>query len=203
MVNKAHPEGYPFTKDTVTAMLTNPFYTGVVTLYGEGVRDEAGDPVGLHEAIIDRALFDWVQALRAAKGGQGRKGSTQGQAYTYLATGLAHCACCHQPLRAQGSATRKPAYRDAAEDRGLVCATRRKSISEEIVASDLGAAVRGLRLPTDWRERTVPLHTERSDESKRLAARRAQLECDLARLDELEYDPQAKLAEVRKRQKPP
>jgi cytochrome c553 len=105
MVNKAHPEGYPFTKDTVTAMLTNPFYTGVVTFYGEGVRDEAGDPVGLHEAIIDRALFDWVQALRAAKGGQGRKGSTQGQAYTYLATGLAHCACCHQPLRAQGSAT--------------------------------------------------------------------------------------------------
>jgi len=199
MVSKRHPDGHPFTKDTITALLQNVFYTGAVTLYGDEVRDEGGNPVGLHQAIIDRSLFDRVQALRATRNRQGRKGSTQGQAYTYLASGLARCACCHEPLRAQGSATRRPAYRDAAEDRGIGCATSRKSISEEVVARDLGAAVQGLHLPADWREQAAIMEAQSPDETARIASERAALERKLAHLEELEFDPEANLPEVRKR----
>jgi DNA invertase Pin-like site-specific DNA recombinase len=67
MVSKRHPGGYPFTKDTVTAMLQNRFYTGVVTLYGEEVRDAEGQPVGKHDPIISQDLFDRVQAIHGRK----------------------------------------------------------------------------------------------------------------------------------------
>ena len=38
MVSKRHPEGYPFTKDTLTALLQNPFYYGLVSMLAESER---------------------------------------------------------------------------------------------------------------------------------------------------------------------
>jgi hypothetical protein len=99
MVSKRHRDGYPFTKDTVTAMLQNRFYTGVVTLYGEEVRDAQGQPVGKHEPIISQDLFDRVQAVVAGKARRGRFGSTTGQAHVYVASSLARCSSCRENLR--------------------------------------------------------------------------------------------------------
>jgi site-specific DNA recombinase len=50
----------PFSKDTIGSILTNPFYVGRVRYNGEE-RD------GKHEALIDRALWDEVQALRTER----------------------------------------------------------------------------------------------------------------------------------------
>jgi len=62
IVSKWQPQGGPFGKDTLTAMLANPFYVGwVVQPTGDGGsnrRDDAHLLRGRHEPIIDQALFD-------------------------------------------------------------------------------------------------------------------------------------------------
>lgn len=74
MVSKAHPDGYPFTKDTLTALLQNRFYIGKVTYCGGGTRRRHGgasEVDGRHEPIIDPDLFAKAQEAR----GQARQGS--------------------------------------------------------------------------------------------------------------------------------
>jgi site-specific DNA recombinase len=49
-----------FSKDTIGSILTNKFYLGVVTYLGKELQ-------GAHEAAIDRAIWDRVQEIRAAR----------------------------------------------------------------------------------------------------------------------------------------
>ena len=70
----------PFSKDTVRAMLTNPYYAGFVTYRGlvdrendkrERIRRSKRDVTlipGTHEALISRELFEKCQAVRAVRG---------------------------------------------------------------------------------------------------------------------------------------
>jgi hypothetical protein len=179
MVSKRHPDGYPFTKDTVTAMLQNRFYTGVVTLYGEEMRDAEGKPVGKHEPIISQDLFDRVQAIHGRKAHAGRRGSTVSQVRVYVASGLVHCRCCRQPLRADGQKARAPMYRDKSPERGIACSAVRRSIDGAIVEEALAGVMAEIRLPDDWQCLIVDEAAVDAGEAERIAARRQALQRQL------------------------
>jgi site-specific DNA recombinase len=95
MVSKRHPNGYPFTKDTVTAMLQAPFYMGKVTLYGETLGD------GQHELIISPNVFEIAQQVRR------RRGRTNGiylrQKYHYLMCNSLRAQVASKPSRSSGA----------------------------------------------------------------------------------------------------
>jgi site-specific DNA recombinase len=78
----------PFQKDSIQSILTNPFYIGKVRYLGEE-RD------GAHQALIDRALWERVQMIRAQRAPHQAGG---GQATFHPPDGLlleiAHCGQC-------------------------------------------------------------------------------------------------------------
>ncbi len=177
MVSKRQPQGGPFKKDTITALLQNRFYLGEVR------QPDGTYKAGKHEAIIDHDLFDRAQAVRHSKHHKGHASSPVRHAHTYVAAGIIHCASCGQLMRAQGAANRKPGYCDASKARGIPCTTRRKSIPEPDVEQALYIAVSGLRLPDDWRTMAVAnLDAADDDETARIEVRRAALETKLDRL---------------------
>lgn len=75
------PDGRPFTKYQVEAMLKNPVYIGRVRCTGE-------EYAGAHEAVIDLALWEQVQSLSSTIGPRARAASPA------LLSGLARCANC-------------------------------------------------------------------------------------------------------------
>ncbi len=177
MVSKHQPQGGPFKKDTITALLQNRFYIGDVR------QPDGSYKPGRHEPVIDADLFARAQAARRAKHHRGHASSPMRHAHTYVAAGIIYCASCGQPMRAQGAANRKPGYSDPSKARGIRCATRHKSIPEPDVEQALHAAVSGLRLPDDWRTVAIAnLNATDDDEAARIHARRAALEGKLDRL---------------------
>jgi len=184
MVSKAHPDGYPFTKDTLTALLQNRFYIGKVTYCGGGTRRRHGgasEVDGRHEPIIDPDLFAKAQEARAAKRGKGHSSSATRHAHPYVAAGLVHCHRCRQPLRAQGGGQRRPAYRDVSAERGIPCMTKRKSIGEDLVSDVLATAIAGLTLPDDWQAIALAGTTVEEVDAQALTKRRSELNRDLER----------------------
>lgn len=172
MVSKKHPEGYPWTKDTVTALLGNRFYLGQVR-YGDVWLP------GKHEAIIDQEVFDAVQAVHARKAGSGRRGSTTPDGRVYVAQGLVRCACCRQPLRANAPNGTALTYRDASRERGLVCTAARRTIDGATVDDAFCALVGALALPDDWRELALAASDGDQDEARRIMDRRQALDRQL------------------------
>jgi site-specific DNA recombinase len=209
MVSKRHPEGYPFTKDTITALLQNPFYYGLVSY--DGLRthgrldlrlrrrhgktiyatENGKAKLGQHEPIVSQELFDRVQAVRARKH---RAGKTAAQCRrVYLASALAHCTVCQQPLRAN-----ETGYRDASRERGIPCAAHRRSIPTAQVDAALAAYISAIKLPDDWQAEVLQVATGR-DAAARTADKRTTLLRRLERLEELQYDPDTHLADWRAR----
>jgi site-specific DNA recombinase len=106
--------GREFGADTVREMLRNAAYCGYVSAR----RDIAKQIRGLHEPIVDEALFDRVQELRRLKATVLKPGRPSTR---YVLRGLARCGRCEAPM--QGTAVgRKGAPR-------YYCATRRKQHS--------------------------------------------------------------------------
>jgi hypothetical protein len=177
MRSKRHPQGYPFTKDTLTAMLDNPFYAGWVTYTGDGYSKRTQTThlkPGKHPPILSQGLFERAVAVRAQRRNPGS--TPVRHAHIYTAAGLVHCACCRQPMRAQGAALRKPTYRDVSPERGIVCTAHRRSIPAPIVDEYLVLAVRGLQLPDDWHARAVAHVETAAQDTARLLAQRTTLE---------------------------
>jgi DNA invertase Pin-like site-specific DNA recombinase len=146
--SKWHPDGWRFTKDTVSAMLLNCFYAGwVVQLTERGTswtnRSKIAPKIrGLHEPIIAQELYDQVQRVRAQRApqepdGTGRRGGARRQQHhAYIASGIARGQKCGMRLRAQGAARRQPHYRCSWHERGGECATRRESIAADVKTRD-------------------------------------------------------------------
>jgi hypothetical protein len=168
MRSKRHPDGYPFTKNTHTAMLDNPYYAGWVTYTGNGSgkRGDAQRVRGQHAPIMAQELFDRVIAIRVAKRGQGRAGSPAGTRHhregtmgVYVAAGLARCRCCRERLRIQPCRTTTITYRDTGKERGIKCTATKRSIPLEIVDEAVHAYVSALQLPEDWQAHAVGAST--------------------------------------------
>lgn len=84
-------KGNPFTKDTVREMLVNSAYAGFVG----GRRDKELAIKGTHEAIVDVALFERVQAIRSLRTRTLNPGRPGGG---YALAKLAICERCGRPL---------------------------------------------------------------------------------------------------------
>jgi hypothetical protein len=171
IVSKLHPDGYPFTKDTVTAMLRNPFYIGQVRCR------EALVP-GRHGPIISQDLYDRVQTIHARKDKAGRRGSTIGRRHTYVAAGLVRCTCCRQILRGNAHNGHQLFYQDKSPERGIPCTAIRRSIDGPSVDAALFERVTRLILPDDWREKVLSDLAD-ENEANKVADRREALDRQL------------------------
>ena len=103
-----HPKTHlrvPWNADAIRGLLHNPAYIGQVSCAGQPYQ-------GQHEPLIDRALWDQVQALieRRAHGQTGR--AAVRASHTLLLTELVFCAECGQPMHAHssGNATNRNCY---------------------------------------------------------------------------------------------
>jgi DNA invertase Pin-like site-specific DNA recombinase len=98
-------ERVPFTADTVGGILSNRIYLGEVTFHGE-------QRPGAHEAIVDRELFDRVQALRARRNRAGRHPKRETPRATSLLSEIAYCGQCGKRLHlcASGRDTSRTLY---------------------------------------------------------------------------------------------
>jgi hypothetical protein len=83
-----------FGADTVREMLCNAAYAGFVSAR----RDTSKTIKGVHEPIIEEALFDRVQQMRRQRARTLRPGRPSPR---YILRGLAHCRRCH--ARMQGT----------------------------------------------------------------------------------------------------
>jgi hypothetical protein len=198
IVSKWQPAGGPFGKDTISALLANPFYAGWVPQpSGTGGSNRGAEALlvrGKHEAIISQDTFDTVQEVRAARRGQGRTGSTagtnhhrDGQLAVYVAAGLVRCRHCTERLRVQPTG-RTPSFRDASRERGITCPAHRRSIPMPIVDATVDRYMAAIRLPDDWRRHAVSLLPNSGDEMRRVATARAAVERKLERATRLVLD---------------
>lgn len=138
-----------FTKDTVTVMLRNRFYIGEVQYHGKWYP-------GLHEPIISRELFEQVQKVREQR--RAKIGVTAPKtSRVYILSGLARCARCGWPMRGSASSGKRY-YRDPAHDQQRDCDQR--LVWADPAEEALGAFLRQLTLPPDWRERVLAMVQE-------------------------------------------
>jgi site-specific DNA recombinase len=81
--------GRPFDKGTLHKLLTNRTYTGVVTHHEQVYPGE-------HPGIVDKAVFERVQAILGRNGAT--KGATVKNKYGALLRGLLHCSSCRASM---------------------------------------------------------------------------------------------------------
>ena len=196
MVSKRQPHGGPFKKDTITALLREPFYCGRVSYDGLKVhgrldlklRRRHGKTVFAkadkvkHEPIISEELFDRVQAIRARRR-RSAGGRAPVQERIYIAAKLARCIVCGEPLRAD-NARGKTVYRAVHRERAIPCTTVRGRIDAAPVHDYLTGFIASIKLPENWH--ACAMTVVRDDETTRRHEReRAALQAKLARLKEL------------------
>jgi len=163
-----------FTKDSVRVILANRFYLGELP-DGDG-----GSLPGKHGELIDRSLFDRVQALRERNLCRPRRVSTMRTPWAL--SGVATCGDCGQPLTLVGSGARRRAH----------CSGRRQgngcdapTVSVEAVEDQIGSLLNGFSAPVATRERLM--HAWRRNRSRHIDvnAERIRLRSKLERLSEL------------------
>jgi site-specific DNA recombinase len=184
--------GRPFSKDTVRDMLQNQTYLGKVK-YQKYQRRSDGSrsydaPVewydGQHEAIIDEALFNKCQEVRAKRRSH-RKATPKYN--PYLLRNIVYChRCCASPpegkLFAQYGKMRPQArknnkrryYRCRARELGYACyqnAVRVEKIDDQVVS-----VLMSLKPPKNWRKRITKTMSQilgEDDLEERIAAIKA------------------------------
>lgn len=190
MRSKRHPEGCSFSKDTITAMLTNPTYSGWVTRTagGSSNRSVAADRViGRHEPIVDQDLFDRVQAARKARSPERlNKAQHEQMKGTYPLAGLLVCAHCGGSLRVQSQA-RGTYYRCTASERGEKCPATKRSIRDAVADQQLEEIIAELRLAPDWKEQAMQAAGMDVDKD-RVEAERATMKRRLEKIRQLTRD---------------
>jgi len=104
---------------------------------------------------------------------------------------------CGELLR--GNPTRDHSvYRDASPERGIACTAQRRSINGVVVAEALADFVASIQLPEDWQATALAVAVS-GEAMQRQQSARDKLERQLARLQELKYDPDTDLHEWRTR----
>jgi site-specific DNA recombinase len=200
MRSKRQRTGGVFTRDTVRSMLHNPFYAGWVLQPSEEPRSwaeralSAARERGMHQPIIAQELYDRVQRVRTERWGthptgKGHRAAAPKRFHApYLAAGLVRCRHCGQRLHGQRSGAGKPSYFCTWAHRGGSCTTKRKSARAAWVDEVLGAAVGGLALPDDWRQRVLAGVETGEAVARQRESERTALERKLERLKTLLID---------------
>jgi site-specific DNA recombinase len=177
--------GRRFSKETVRDLLQNRTYLGYVK-YQQYRRNANGSRSwkapehwfeGQHEAILDEALFDRCQQVRAGKAA--RKGAKSRQRRPYPLSGLLYCGRCGRKLRAQTDhGVRR--YRCRAYELGYNC--EQKSIRADDAEAQLAVVLVQLEVPDDWRERITQAVAEMVGDQK-LDERLAEIGDMIERMD--------------------
>lgn len=136
--------GLPLKKDQIKYMLTNPFYYGHFRYCGEIYE-------GKHTPIIEKKLFDAVQAV-AQQRGHRQKGTTAPQIFC----GLLRCATCGLSITAEkkvkhqknGNTHEYVYYRCTRKHKSIVC--KEPPVTEPELAAQLSDILQGYALPKSW-----------------------------------------------------
>ena len=134
----------PLSKDQIKYILTNPFYYGHFR-YGGEVHE------GKHKAIIEKQLFDRVQAV-IAKRCHPQKGATAPQVFC----GLLHCGACKMSITAEkktkhqknGNVHEYVYYRCTRKSKVIKCSE--SPITEPGLTTQLTDILQGYALPKSW-----------------------------------------------------
>lgn len=136
--------GKQLTKDQIKRMLTNPFYYGHFRYCGEVYE-------GKHKAIIEKRLFDRVQAV-ITKRCHPQKGATAPQVFC----GLLTCATCNMAITAEKKIKRQKNgntheyvyYRCTRKHKNITC--KEPPVTEQNLATQLQDILQGYTLPESW-----------------------------------------------------
>jgi site-specific DNA recombinase len=146
--------GRLFTKDALRDILQNPFYIGDVHYRGQHARGgksrrrkDTEAVKGLHTAIIDEALFNKCQKVRAAR--RRLPNSKQSTRRVYLLSGILFCKHCGRRLRAQSS-RKFMYYREVSRFGGGSCRFDGHSVRADEVEVDISKLMQSLVLPENW-----------------------------------------------------
>lgn len=187
----------PFGKDTIRAILMNPFYCGMVGY--RGLSDAETDTgkrkrnskrawqwrAGTHQALISVELFEACQRIRAERGYRyaGRKPA---QSRVYVLSRLARCARCGRPLRAMRY-NNGPGYRCTSRECGLECSAEHPTTPEGPLLVALDALIAALQLPEHVKAAAVEL-LQTGDETAAIERRRDALGEQLRRVGRVYRD---------------
>lgn len=163
-----------FGQKTVRGMLANRFYVGDIVYHGAVVSR------GLHEPLIDKALFDRVQRARQARIDRPLRARVR-SSRPYLLRGIARCAVCGGVMWANtlshGSEYRY--YRCASRLRGHDCDAVATSVRADQVEASVDELFESWKQPADWREQIAapgdPETAERTQLQARIARTRRAL----------------------------
>ena len=136
--------GLPLKKDQIKYMLTNPFYYGHFRYCGEVYE-------GKHKAIMEKKLFDAVQAV-VEKRGHRQKGTTAPQIFC----GLLRCATCRLCITAEkkikhqknGNVHEYVYYRCTRKHKSIVC--KEPPVTEPDLRAQLTDILQSYALPKSW-----------------------------------------------------
>lgn len=168
----------PFTKDTVNRLLQNEFYLGVTKYKGDVYPGE-------HPPLIDKALFDQCQEVRARRR---RKTRSFGQKKrTYVLSGLARCDECGLTFRCHANEHETRYYRHKPGERGFECEVPDRYMRSDLIEPQWSEIVSRIRLPADWRARIEEL-AGNADEREAIINERAKLQEKLRRVTQLYAD---------------
>ena len=113
---------------------------------------------GEHKPLIDRELWERVQAMRRKR--QTGRGGGRRPDRIYILGGLARCHLCGLPLAAQTNTYEGRQYqylRDVADRRGFDCVAGGSSTRTALLDAQIGYLVRRLSLPSGWRDTVLEL----------------------------------------------
>ena len=177
------PDGtrMPFHKDGVVELLQNPVYIGKITAAGATVEDA-------HEALIDRATWDAVQAIRstrAAKSPMGGRTSVEPvQRQQAMLIDLAYCSNCG--ARLWYLSTPRRYYRCSGRATGSHCNGQwcpAKATEQRVLE-----AISILSLPKDWQNQALLRAQTFVEQTQPGQIDRPALEARLKRLGRLYQD---------------
>lgn len=177
--------GRHFSKDTVTNMLRNEFYYGMVSLR-ENIRP------GVHTPIIDKELYDKAQEATHAravtrKGNllyrHTKKGPKSVTQEYYMLQRIIRCNACGRYLRIQ-VAERYRYYKEVSVERGLTCELASKTIRMGQADQNVIEILGRLRLPPDWQQE-IEKRINNQDWVAQILRRKENLEEKIQRLDDV------------------
>jgi hypothetical protein len=134
----------PFTKDTVRAMLLNRFYVGELP----DERSATAAPVH-HAVVIDREVWEAVQAMREQRAIQGRA-TVPRTATVYSLSGPASCAQFGSHLHIQ-LAKGRPRLYCSGRRQGMPCTSRSAALA--VYDDQLGEYLSTFVIPDDYHAR--------------------------------------------------
>lgn len=164
----------PFSKDTVSPMMRNRFYSGQVQYRGEWMP-------GRHEAAVTPERWERLQAIRVQR--SNRPQTTKRTDRVYPLRKVARCVECQSLLRGH-AAKGKRYYRDPAHDYGVTC--RQQTTFEAVpIEEQLGEFLGGFALPAGWQEQVLALVQASVGDTDPDRAERQRLEGQLERAKQL------------------